>query len=156
VTHGRFGLVGFFAGNQKARIKSLTTEKKRSSFVRTNLSANSCFDPQLGIYAMRIFVVFNLKPSVDPAEYEAWAKSTDIPTVRGLGSINGFDVYRSTGLLGADSSPPYAYVELIEVGDDAGFGADVNTPRMQEIAAQFQQFADNPQFIVMQDITEAP
>ncbi len=105
---------------------------------------------------MRIFVVFNLKPGVDPAEYEAWAKSTDIPTVRGLGSIKGFDIYRSTGLLGTDDPPPYAYVELIEVGDDAGFGADVNTPQMQAIVAEFQQFADNPQFIVMQDITKTP
>jgi hypothetical protein len=105
---------------------------------------------------MRILVVFNLKPGVDPADYEAWAKSADIPTVRGLGSIKGFDVFRSTGLLGSDSPPPYAYVELIDVGDDAGFGADVSTPQMQAIAAQFQQFADNPQFIVMQDITETP
>ena len=103
---------------------------------------------------MRIFVVFNLKPNVDPAEYEAWAKSADIPSVRGLGSIKNFDVYRSIGLMGLDETPPYAYVELIEVGDDAKFGADVSTPQMQEIAAQFQQFADNPQFMVMQDITD--
>jgi len=43
---------------------------------------------------------------------------------------------------------------LIEVGNDAEFGADVSTPKMQEIAAQFQKFADNPQFMVMRDITE--
>ncbi|SMY08166.1 REDY-like protein HapK [Flavimaricola marinus] len=104
---------------------------------------------------MRVFVVFNLKPGVDPAEYEAWAKSTDIPVVRGLGSIAGFDVYRSTGLLGSDAQPPYAYIEVIEVADDAAFGDDVSTPQMQDIAAQFQTFADNPQFMVMQDITEA-
>lgn len=103
---------------------------------------------------MRVFVVFNLKPGVDPAEYEAWARSADIPVVRGLGSISGFDVYRSTGLLGSDAPPPYAYVEVLEVGDDAAFGADIGTPQMQAIAAQFQAFADNPQFMVMQDITE--
>lgn len=103
---------------------------------------------------MRIFVVFNLRPDVDPAEYESWAKSADIPSVRGLGSIKNFDVYRSIGFMGLDETSPFAYVELIEVGDDAGFGADVSTPQMQEIAAQFQQFADNPQFMVMQDITD--
>lgn len=103
---------------------------------------------------MRTFVVFNLRPDVDPAEYESWAKSADIPSVRGLGSIKNFDVYRSIGLMELDETPPFAYVELIEVGDDAGFGADVSTPQMQEIAAQFQQFADNPQFMVMQDITD--
>ena len=105
---------------------------------------------------MRIFVVFNLKPGIDPAEYEAWARSSDIPAVRGLGSIAGFDVYRSAHLLGSDETPPYAYVEVIEVGDDAAFGGDVGTPGMKEIAAQFQTFADNPQFMVMQDITDAP
>ena len=105
---------------------------------------------------MRIFVIFNLKPGVDPADYEAWAKSTDIPTVRGLGSITGFDVFRSAGRLGSDETPSFAYVELIEVGDDAAFGGDIGTTQMQEIATRFQQFADNPQFMVMQDITESP
>ena len=105
---------------------------------------------------MHIFVVFNLKPGVEINEYEAWAKSSDIPTVRKLGSIKNFDVYRSKSLLGAEGTPPYAYVELIEVGNDAEFGADVSTPKMQEIAAQFQKFADNPQFMVMRDITEEP
>lgn len=105
---------------------------------------------------MRVFVVFNLKPDIDPADYEAWARSTDIPVVRGLGSIAGFDVYRASGLLGSDAAPPFAYIEVIEVGDDAAFGADISTPTMQEIAAQFQAFADNPQFMVMQDITTVP
>lgn len=105
---------------------------------------------------MRVFVVFNLKPGVDPAEYEAWAKSSDIPTVRSLGSISRFEVLRSTGLLGSDDRPPYAYIETIDVQDDAAFGADISTPAMQKIAAQFQTYADNPQFMVMQDITDTP
>jgi len=105
---------------------------------------------------MYVFVLFNLKPGVATTEYEAWAKSTDIPTVRKLSSIKHFDVYRSTSLLGADGIPPYAYVELIKVENDTEFGADVSTPKMQEIAAQFRKFADNPQFMVMDDITEEP
>lgn len=105
---------------------------------------------------MRIFVVFNLKPGVEPSVYEDWAKGSDIPMVRGLGSISGFDVYRTTGLLGSDATPPYAYVEVIDVGDDAAFGGDISTPEMQAIAEQFQTFADNPQFMVMQDITKSP
>ena len=28
---------------------------------------------------MRIVVLFNLLPGVDPAEYEAWARGSDIP-----------------------------------------------------------------------------
>ena len=105
---------------------------------------------------MRILVVFNLKSGINKAEYEAWAKSADIPTVRSLGSINSFDIYRSTYLLGSEEVPPYSYVELIDVGDETGFSEDINTPQMQKIAAQFQQFSDNPQFIVMQNIIQTP
>ena len=104
---------------------------------------------------MRICVVFNLKPGVAPTEYEAWAKSSDIPAVRRLSSIKSFDVYRSVGLLGSDDRPPYSYVEFIEVADDAGFESDVSSPTMQAIAAKFQELADNPKFMVMQDITDA-
>lgn len=105
---------------------------------------------------MRIFVLFNLREGVDPATYESWARQTDIPTVRGLPSINSFDAFRTTGLLGSDAAAPYAYVEVIDVGDDDRFGADISTPEMQGIAAEFQQFADDPKFMVMQDITAAP
>ncbi len=101
---------------------------------------------------MQILVVFNLRDGVDPALYEAWARDTDIPTVRALGSISGFDVYRATGLLSSDTAPPYAYAEMIAVADDDAFGADVASETMQRVAAEFQGFADNPQFIVLRNI----
>ena len=46
-----------------------------------------------------IIVLFNLKAGVTPESYEAWAKSTDLPIVRGLKSIGSFDVYKTKGLL---------------------------------------------------------
>lgn len=103
---------------------------------------------------MRIVVLFNLRPEVTPDAYEAWARSTDIPAVRSLGSVTRFDVLRATGLLGSDGTPPFAYVELIDVGDDAGFGADVGTPQMQRIAGEFRKYADDPLFILLQDIMD--
>jgi hypothetical protein len=45
-------------------------------------------------------------------------------------------------------------VELIDVNDEDTFQLDVATPKMQEITKKFLQFADNPKFLVMQDITE--
>ena len=36
---------------------------------------------------MRIIVLFNLKPGADAAAYEQWARGTDIPGVRALGSV---------------------------------------------------------------------
>lgn len=96
---------------------------------------------------MRIIVLFNLKPGIDAAAYEAWARSTDIPGVRGLKSIDDFQVYRATGLFGSDATPPYAYFEVIDTGDTDAFVADVTSEAVQKVAAEFQHFADNPLFV---------
>lgn len=103
----------------------------------------------------RIVVLFNLKPGVDTETYEAWARTTDIPVVSGLASIGGFSVHAATGVLGSDAAPPYAYVEIIDVADMEGFGADVASETMQKIAAEFQAFADNPTFILTRTLEAA-
>ena len=91
---------------------------------------------------MRLIALFNLKPGVDRAAYEAWARSTDLPTVNALPSIDRFEVFRTTGLLGSDAAPPYGYVEILDVGDMEAFGADCATDAMTKIAAAFQGMAD--------------
>ena len=101
---------------------------------------------------MRIIVLFNLRPGVDPAEYEAWAASVDAPTVRALPSVAGFRVHALTGLLMGQGTPPFAYVEVIDVADPGGFGTDVATPEMQQIAAAFQRFADQPLFLTTREV----
>jgi len=98
-----------------------------------------------------IIVLFNLKLGIDPAVYEQWARETDLPTVKGLSSIAGFTVHRSTGLLGSDATPPYQYVEIIDVADMDGFGRDVASDRMQAVAATFQGMAD-PTFILTEPV----
>jgi hypothetical protein len=102
--------------------------------------------------SVRIIALFNLKPGVSREEYEAWAKRVDIPTVTGLGSINAFEVYRSTGLLGSDASPPYAYIEVIDVADMDAFGADVSSETMQRVAAAFQEMAADLFFITTEKL----
>ena len=99
-----------------------------------------------------ITVLFNLKAGKDPAQYEAWAKSTDMPTVRSLKSVSAFEVVRSNSLLGSDDTPPYAYVEIIEVGDMDAFGGDISTETMQKVAGEFQEWADNPIFILGENL----
>ncbi len=98
----------------------------------------------------KIVVLFNLKAGVDAAEYEAWAKTTDLPTVNALDSVDRFDVLRTTGLLMSDDQPPYRYVEIIDINDMGAFGADVSTETLQKVAGEFQQFADSPLFITTQ------
>ncbi|MCG8442469.1 MAG: hypothetical protein MI723_11730 [Caulobacterales bacterium] len=96
----------------------------------------------------RIIALFNLKPGVSVADYEAFAKETDLPTVNGLKSIDGFEVFKSSGLLGSDAKPPYAYVEIIDVNDMETFGQEVASETMQKVAGAFQAMADDLVFIM--------
>lgn len=96
---------------------------------------------------MRIIVLFNLKEGVDPAAYEQWARNTDIPGVRGLKSVEDFQVYRATGLFGSEDKPPYSYFEIIDIKGVDAFVGDVSSEAVQKVAAEFQQFADNPLFV---------
>ena len=93
-----------------------------------------------------IIVLFNLKAGTDVAAYEHWARTTDLPIVNALPSVAGFEVLRTTGLLGGGSAP-YQYVEVLRLADAAGLMNDISTPSMQRVAAEFQTFADSPIFI---------
>ena len=93
-----------------------------------------------------IVVLFNLKPGVSADTYEQWARTTDLPIVNALPSVSGFEVLKTTGLLGGGEAP-YQYVELLRFASlDALFG-DIGTEQMQKVAAEFQQFADSPLFM---------
>lgn len=99
-----------------------------------------------------VVVLFNLKSGVDVGEYEAWARSTDLPIVNKLGSIDSFRVFRAKGLLGSDAKSPYQYVEVLEINSLDALGQDLSTPTMQRVAGEFGKFADNPQFIMTEPL----
>jgi hypothetical protein len=101
---------------------------------------------------MRIIVLFNLKLGVDAAAYEEWARARDLPGVRALPSVTDFQVHRATGLFGTDVPPPYAYIEVIDITDLTAFGADASGDAVQKVAAEFQDFADNPTFILTETL----
>lgn len=101
----------------------------------------------------KIIVLFNLKSDADVSEYENWARTTDLPTVNGLKSIDSFEVLKSSSMLGTDQAPPYQYVEILDVNDFAVFGEEVSTETMGKVAGEFQAFADSPMFIVTEQIT---
>lgn len=90
----------------------------------------------------RILVLFNLKPGVTREMYERWARETDLPTVRGLSSVERFDAYRICGVLGSDTTSPYQYAEVIDVSDMNRFGAEVASAGMRVIAARFGELAE--------------
>lgn len=101
---------------------------------------------------MRIVVLFNLKPGVDPEVYEAWARGTDIPGVNALSSVTGYTVHKATGLFGSDAASPYQYIEVIDITALEPFVADVTDAEFQKVAAAFGEFADAPQFILTEDL----
>lgn len=98
-----------------------------------------------------VMVLFNLKPGVDQAAYEEWARTRDLPTVNGLSSVDSFRVFTASGLLGGGDSP-YAYVEIIDVNSMDGLMQDIGSEAMQQIAAEFGEFSDNPLFIVTDEL----
>ena len=97
-------------------------------------------------------MLFNLQQGVDDATYEQWARTTDLPIVNNLQSIERFEVFKTSGLLGSDAAAPYQYVELLEINDFDKFGEDVSTDTMKNVAAEFQAFADAPLFITLENI----
>ena len=100
-----------------------------------------------------IIVLFNLKPGVSAERYEAWARSTDLPIVRGLPAVQAFDVQRATGLLSGSTEVPYQYVEILRVASVEALRTNIAaTPAMAEVARQFREFADAPQFVVTEAI----
>ncbi len=92
--------------------------------------------------ATRIFALFNLKPGQDPADYEVWARATDMPAVRAMRSVEDFQVQKVEGLLGSDAPAPYGYIETIDVNDMDTFFQEVSTPAAQKIAGEFQGMVD--------------
>lgn len=94
-----------------------------------------------------LIVLFNLKKGASVAAYEEWARTTDLPIVRALPSIGGFDAFRVAGLLSGGAAP-YQYVEVIHVKDMGRFREDVSSETMQRVAAQFREFADDPKFML--------
>ena len=101
---------------------------------------------------MRIVVLFNLKPGVDAAAYESWAKERDIPGIRSLPSVDDLRVYRTTGLLGVEGKSPYDYIQILDVADMPGFFKDVAGETSKAVAAEFLQFTDAPVFMLTETL----
>lgn len=101
----------------------------------------------------RIIVLLNLKPGKSRSDYENWARTTDLPTVNGLASIEKFEVFEATGLLSGGAAP-YDYIEILDITDMDAFGAEVATETMKKVAGEFREWAD-PIFIKTRNLDDA-
>ncbi|KAA1244913.1 REDY-like protein HapK [Aquimarina sp. RZ0] len=99
-----------------------------------------------------LVVLFNLKDEGSKEAYEKWAKTTDVPTALKMASVDTFKVFRLGNVMGTENPSPYQYCEVLEINDMSTLGEEVNSDAMQKVAAQFQDFADNPIFIISEQI----
>ena len=100
----------------------------------------------------QLIVLFKLKDESSREAYEAWAQATDLPVVRALPSVDGFAVQRVSGLFGTDAPAPYDYVEVIDINSLEQFATDVGTETMAKVAGEFRTFADDPVFMLSDNL----
>ena len=66
------------------------------------------------------------------------ALDTDMPAVRGLKSIDSFDVFKATGMLMGEGKPPYQYIEIIRLKDMDAFGKDLSKDQIKAVVDYFR------------------
>jgi hypothetical protein len=96
---------------------------------------------------MKIIALFNLKPGASRDEYEAWARSRDLPDVRSLPSVKSFEVLRAMGVLFSEAKPPYDYVEVLDVSALDAFLRDCGSDKVAKLAQEMSAFTDGATFI---------
>ncbi len=99
-----------------------------------------------------LIVLFNLKDASSKATYEEWAKTIDVPTASKMSCVDDFKVYRLSTVMGSDAPAPYQYCEVLQINDMSKLGEEAGSDAMKKVAAQFQTFADNPTFIISEQI----
>lgn len=65
--------------------------------------------------AERVFFLNTLREEADPNAYEEWIRRVDYPVARRQPAIESYVVTRLDGMLQGGGSPPYQYLEVIEV-----------------------------------------
>ncbi|MGB1876686.1 MAG: hypothetical protein ACPHGY_07150 [Rhodospirillaceae bacterium] len=101
-----------------------------------------------------LVVMFNLKDGVSEAEYEAWAKAADLPTVRGHKGVDGFDLFRANNLFRTEDAAPFRYIEVIHINDLEQFNQDVATDVQKPISEKFREIADSPVAMLCDEISD--
>lgn len=85
-----------------------------------------------------VLYLFDLAPDTNPATYEVWAKSVDIPTLRALPSVRSYRVLRLRGAPGNDAAPAaYQYAEILDVTSVEQLQTELAAPGLTHVTAAF-------------------
>lgn len=102
---------------------------------------------------MRIIALLKLKPGTDPAAYEQWARTRDIPGVRSLVSVRDFQVLKATGVLFQEgATPPYDYIEVLDIVKMDEFLRDCGGDIVGALSKEMGAFTDGATFITTEDV----
>jgi len=101
-----------------------------------------------------VLYLFALRPGADPSEYEAWAASVDLPTLRSLRSVRSYRILR-TRRSDIPAAVTAAYIEILDVTSADDFHRDMAAPALAEVAATFTRFASTPTLLVGDDLLAA-
>lgn len=99
----------------------------------------------------KVIVFFNLKPQTRVEDYEKFARELDLPIVNALPSVRKFEVLKALGTM-AGTPSPYQYIEIIDLHSIEQLGKDVQSEQVQKIAAQFRTLAEDPVFILTENL----
>lgn len=99
-----------------------------------------------------LIVLFNLKKGANVADYEAFAKNIDSPTIRSLNSNRSFTILKGLHLLGSDEPSPYQYIEIMEVTNFEELASDIKQSHIQNMLNKFMEFGEDPKLIVTQKV----
>ena len=97
--------------------------------------------------AVSLVVLVDLRPGVEPEEYEAFIRDRYAPVARSLPSIEEWCGYRATGLLASDAAPPRQYVVVVEIQGMDAFYRDVRDERMQALLVELHRYAELTQVL---------
>lgn len=90
-----------------------------------------------------VFWMSRLKPGVAAADYESWVQNFDYIKARELSSIRSYRAYRIHDLFLEAGSPPFDYLEVIEVADLEMYRQELDEhPAARAIAQEWGDYVE--------------
>jgi hypothetical protein len=100
---------------------------------------------------VRVFVLYRLRPEIDPQRYEEWSQTRDQPVMKAAESVLGLRLYRVQASGGGASG--FTYVEIIDVTSRDAFERDLQTPKVKVTAAEWaRQVMDKFQILYADEV----
>lgn len=103
---------------------------------------------------MRLIIALKLKPNADPARFEQWLRETGLPAVRALVSVQDYELLRVTGLFGAQETPPYDYIGVLDTTDAEELTEDFGSDAIHRVMDEMRDHVEEPVLIQTELVSE--